>query len=100
MTSTSESNFSVVGRYGYITINVNLRSGPDRRYDDVGTLYQDTRVKILQVAKREDSADWWEVEVENTSDYGCSSVDSTRCGKDDPSDSTQGWINSKFVVFR
>lgn len=96
----SENNFSVVGKYGYITINVNLRNGPDRRYDDIGTLYQNTRVKILQVAHREDSSDWWEVEVENSNDYGCSSVDPSRCGKDEPGDSSQGWINSKFVTFR
>ena len=97
--SGSEDGFSVVGKYGYITINVNLRNGPDRRYEDIGTLFQETKIKILQVAHRDDSSDWWEVEVESLNDYGCSSVDPNRCGKDEPDDASQGWINSKFVAF-
>lgn len=98
--SRPSESFSVVGKYAFVSTNVNVRTGPDKNYEDIGTFFQDTKVKILQVSRREGDSDWWEVVVENSNDYGCSSVDSSICGKDNPSDASRGWINSKNALIR
>lgn len=95
--SVTTSASSIVGREGFLTTNLNLRSAPNKTASSVGVHFQNAKIKVLAVESY-DTPDgnsvWYKVRV---LEYGCDVVDALGCGKNSPNDSDEGWMNSKFI---
>jgi len=106
--SLSSNSFSspVVGRTGRLRINTRIRSASNMKSEDLGTHYQDAKVKILQVDSyqtNEGLSTWYRVQVlEN----GCDRTEGNGCGNDVVKDgykypgeaAMEGWMNAKNIV--
>lgn len=104
MTNTDSSS-TEIGREGYLTENLNIRSAPNRTAEVWGTHYQNAKIRILAVesySTTEGYSTWYKIRVLS---YGCDSQNSSTCGKNWERNgnfgwmegSDEGWMNAKYI---
>ena len=93
----STSPASSIGREGRLTTNLNLRSAPNKTAVSVGIHFQNAKVKVLAVESYDTSEGysvWYKVRI---LEYGCDAEGKLGCGKNNPNDSDEGWMNGKYI---
>lgn len=95
--SSGNTNSSILGRYGRLSTNLNLRSAANKTALSVGIHFQNARFKVLAEESydtEEGYSTWYKVQI---IEYGCDTKGTLGCGKNNSSDADEGWINTKYV---
>lgn len=101
-TPLSSPPAGVIGKNGYLTTNLRIRSQPSRSGAALGVHYQGALVEILELAiseEPEDSQTWYRVRVVEN---GCDADAELGCGNDlngvRGKAAMEGWMNAKYVA--
>ncbi len=97
-TAYSSTSSGVAGMTGKLTTNMNLRSAANRTATSVGIHFKDAQFRVLEETSF-DTPDgystWYRVHIFN---YGCDANGQLGCGKNNPNDDDDGWLNAKYVI--
>lgn len=86
---------SIIGKFGKVMENdLKIRSYASPSAPQIGVLYMNTKIKILDAKNGETGTLWYQVKV---IEYGCSRDPGLGCGKDNPNDAEEGWAYSGYV---
>lgn len=95
-----------IGRKGRLTINLNLRSAPNKVAEIRGTHYEGAKIEVLAAESyttQDEYVTWYKVRV---LEDGCDRVGGNGCGNNWERNGsfgwleaeTEGWMNSKYIV--
>lgn len=93
-----QNTASLIGREGRLSTNLNIRSAPNKTALSIGIHFQNAKVKVLAVESYDTSeglTNWYKVKI---LEYGCDAMGQLGCGKNNSSDSDEGWVNGKYVT--
>ena len=94
-TSSAPPTSSKTGR---LITDLNVRDAPNKEAFSVGIHFKNARVEVLEETSYELNgavSTWYKIRVYET---GCSVDANLGCGKNSPSDSDEGWVNSKYIL--
>lgn len=96
--STSNTSSTSSQNLGRLTTDSNIRSESNKDATSLGIHFKGARVEILEektTIVNGESVMWYNVKV---IEYGCSVNANIGCGKNNPNDADEGWVNAKNVL--
>lgn len=96
--STSNTSSTSSQNLGRLTTDSNIRSESNKDATSLGIHFKGARVEILEEKTNivnGEPVTWYKVKV---IEYGCSVNANIGCGKNNPNDADEGWVNAKNVL--